>query len=108
MTHRCRVRAGPCFEHHPLRPRTPLLKNTWLLQPVPRTCVGRVVGHRRRGSHRLFRVQEGEAEAGSVGFYAVEEARLRGALQADRALVETELVRADMNAAFLRRAVSAI
>ena len=94
------MRAGPCFEHHTLRPRTPLLKNTWLLQPVPRTCVGRVVGHRRRGSQRLFRVQEGEEEAGSgsVGFYAVEEARLRGALQADRALVETELVRPDMHA----------
>ena len=90
MTHRCRVRAGPCFEHHSLRPRTPLLKGTWLLQPVPRTCVGRVVGHRRRGSHRLFRVQEEEDDGYE---YAVQEERLRDALLVDRALAETEQVR---------------
>ena len=84
------MRAGPCFEHHSLRPRTPLLKGTWLLQPVPRTCVGRVVGHRRRGSKLLFRVQEEEEDRYE---YAVQEERLRDALLADRALAETELVR---------------
>ena len=54
----------------------------------------------RNGIEKERLLQEGEEEAGSgsVGFYAVEEARLRGALQADRALVETELVRADMHA----------
>lgn len=74
------VWAGPMFEKTPLRPHTKLLPNTWLLQPVPQTYVGTVVGHRPRGGTLLFRVVD---TTDSVG-YVVDEDRLRGALKTDR------------------------
>jgi len=89
MSEQVSVRAGPMFEKTPLRPHTKLLPNTWLLQPVPQTYAGRVVGHRPRGGTLLFRVVD---TTDSVG-YVVDEDRLRGALKTDRALVEADLVR---------------
>ena len=77
----------PCFEKTLLRPSTKLLKHTWLLQPLPQTFLGVVVGFRPHGRQMLFRVVDTQDSVG----YVVEEQVLRRAIAAGRPLVEDDL-----------------